>query len=178
MTSPDVLYRYLRIDERLDDLLITRQLYFASPFTQNDIFECHYELDFNRPTEEIMKFLTGFMANEALRSQIIAIFRNQNDAEALAAFAKSPEAAASVLLTRGFHTTDSFKKDIAQTLRRMLEQKVGICCFSEIGNDPLMFAHYADSHRGCCLGFKTAGDFIGLSRPVKYSDHVPRISAY
>jgi hypothetical protein len=38
--------------------------------------------------------------------------------------------------------------------------KTGICCFSERWNSILMWSHYADKHRGICLGFNTK-DLVG-----------------
>jgi len=36
--------------------------------------------------------------------------------------------------------------------------RFGVLCFSERWNDILQWSHYADRHRGICLGFDVAGD--------------------
>ncbi|UWU23058.1 DUF2971 domain-containing protein [Rhizobium sp. CB3060] len=46
-----------------------------------------------------------------------------------------------------------------QALRRRrdeIDQNYGIICFSDRWCDPLMWSHYADRHRGICLGFEIA----------------------
>lgn len=45
-----------------------------------------------------------------------------------------------------------------QTYRSILEAKraTGISCFSEMFNNEIMWAHYADNFRGICLGYSAA----------------------
>jgi hypothetical protein len=46
----------------------------------------------------------------------------------------------------------------------------GLICFTESWRSPVMWAHYADKHRGICLGFDIAqGDTSGLVSPVVYN---------
>ncbi len=47
--------------------------------------------------------------------------------------------------------------DIAKTFREHIEKlrnSFGICCFSKRYDSTLMWSHYADSHKGICLGFE------------------------
>ena len=46
----------------------------------------------------------------------------------------------------------SFRESMEKT-KRDLSEKLGILCFSEIWNHPVQWAHYADGHKGLCLGF-------------------------
>jgi len=50
----------------------------------------------------------------------------------------------------------------------------GICCFSECPKNTVMWSHYADSHRGICVGFDTQSD-PNWNNAVKvtYSDDIP-----
>lgn len=41
-----------------------------------------------------------------------------------------------------------------KTLRDELSAKFGIICLSETWKEPLMWGHYAESHKGICLGFE------------------------
>ena len=56
--------------------------------------------------------------------------------------------------------------------------EVGICSLSEIGDDVLMWAHYADSHRGICLQFSVAkgDDYFDQALPVNYARDRPTIT--
>lgn len=52
-------------------------------------------------------------------------------------------------------------------MRDELTRNRGLLCFSRSWTNPLLWAHYADKHRGICLGFDlTAGDDI--ARAVDY----------
>jgi hypothetical protein len=63
---------------------------------------------------------------------------------------------------------------------------LGVLCLSRNGNQPLMWAHYADSHRGVMVEFdelascfsrrRTAEDDLGYLRSVVYSGTRPSLS--
>ena len=44
----------------------------------------------------------------------------------------------------------------------------GIICFSKSWRSPLQWAHYADRHRGLCLGFEVKEEQLEMLLPVKY----------
>jgi hypothetical protein len=47
-------------------------------------------------------------------------------------------------------------------LKKDMSQRYGIICFCKRGHNPLLRSHYADKHRGICLGFDV--DDRGLRR--------------
>lgn len=53
--------------------------------------------------------------------------------------------------------------------------KAGIVCFSMVRDDILMWAHYADKHKGLCLEFDGSCNcmFFGQAQPVAYEDYTP-----
>lgn len=67
-----------------------------------------------------------------------------------------------------------------------LPSMLGVLCLSRNSNQPLMWAHYAESHRGLMLEFdsahpafnrkRSAGDDFGFLRPVLYSKDRPEIT--
>jgi len=50
--------------------------------------------------------------------------------------------------------------------KKEMAGEVGILCFSKGWRNPVLWSHYADSHRGICLGFDVIED--RLLRPVRY----------
>lgn len=50
-------------------------------------------------------------------------------------------------------------------LKHRMSQDFGILCFSRAWTNPVQWSHYADRHRGVCLGFEVRP---GLSMPVEY----------
>jgi hypothetical protein len=55
-----------------------------------------------------------------------------------------------------------------------LQSKLRVVCFTEDGNNPLMWSHYALNHTGVCLRFEPAKDseFEKALCPVTYSDEL------
>jgi hypothetical protein len=48
---------------------------------------------------------------------------------------------------------DQTQKHILKILREHWTRRLGFICFSANWESPLMWAHYAESHKGVCLGF-------------------------
>lgn len=44
-------------------------------------------------------------------------------------------------------------------------KSTGLLCFSRHWRNPVLWSHYADGHRGLCLGFEVTGDLV----PVTYT---------
>lgn len=49
--------------------------------------------------------------------------------------------------------------------KRAIAQQHGVLCFSRGWRNPLMWSHYADKHRGLCLGFDIPND---RTKPIRY----------
>ena len=74
------------------------------------------------------------------------------------------------------------EKKIHQTVR----ETIGVLCMSLNGKQPLMWAHYAQEHRGLVIEFdenspcfsrrRTSRDELGTFRPVRYSSTRPLIT--
>jgi hypothetical protein len=57
--------------------------------------------------------------------------------------------------------------------------RLGMFCLSRKNDDILMWSHYADHHRGICLGFSTGTESIfGDAQPVTYSDMYPSFNYF
>ncbi|MEE1655010.1 DUF2971 domain-containing protein [Microvirga sp. CF3062] len=50
-------------------------------------------------------------------------------------------------------TADRGVRRAFRAVKDWLHESIGILCFSRDWNDPVQWAHYADRHRGICLGF-------------------------
>jgi hypothetical protein len=51
----------------------------------------------------------------------------------------------------------------------------GVFCLSEVNNDILMWSHYADSHKGFCVGFHVNESYFTEIFPVNYIKKYPKI---
>jgi hypothetical protein len=65
-------------------------------------------------------------------------------------------------------------KELRKGLRGWVDEfngKNGLLCFSKRWRNPVLWSHYASKHRGMCLGFDVAADFL---RDVRYTkDRLP-----
>lgn len=56
--------------------------------------------------------------------------------------------------------------------RQAIHNENGVICFSETWQNPVMWSHYADKHRGICLGFDVSGSLV---MPVSYEHELLNI---
>jgi len=63
-------------------------------------------------------------------------------------------------------------REVLRGFKREAGEKWGIVCFTRRWRNPLLWSHYADKHRGICLGFDV--DERGL-KPVKYVTRRPAL---
>lgn len=123
----DIVYKYRKINKNFWKLLKHQQLYFANPSEFNDPFDCRLRLNWKCDPEEINKWLRKYVGNRA--EELINYFK-QNEYD---------------------------PKVISEFQEPLLEQmgKTFILSLSEINDNILMWSHYANYHKGVCLGFKT-----------------------
>lgn len=62
-------------------------------------------------------------------------------------------------------------------------KKYGVLCFSRVDNEPLLWSHYADKHRGCCIAFEIDQSVrleptISLDAPRKVEIKMPRLEQF
>jgi hypothetical protein len=60
---------------------------------------------------------------------------------------------------------DRVVRDAFRALRAHMCEKRGLICFSRRWHNPLIWSHYADKHRGICLGFDVPAR---IALPIRY----------
>lgn len=65
-----------------------------------------------------------------------------------------------------FDVSDKWLRGDLTNFKRAMAAQYGVLCFSQRWQNPVMWGHYADRHRGLCLGFDVAAD---LAAPVSYT---------
>lgn len=137
---PEVLFKYQTFTPASIGNLGSRQIWFSRPARFNDPFDCAIRVDrgpiSDRDFERLYLHLrigsddpSAFDAHYAPSGSLNPAFREH--------------------IHKGLDTAFEERK------RTMLDSR-GVCCFSETSDDILMWSHYADNHKGFCLGFKTA----------------------
>jgi hypothetical protein len=130
------LYCYQRFkEERMRIQFLHNELFFYSPATLNDPFDCKFDFSFEGCTlEDIKRF-----HEKALKYSTVRI-----------AFDR---------LEKGDFDQGLWKKNLRKNAMDILQSdidKMGILSLSEKNDDILMWSHYADKHQGICLQFDRA----------------------
>jgi hypothetical protein len=129
-------------------------LAFTPPIRFNDPFDTNIAVDYEPNAEDLRKFYVDHVGKAANWSGGVSYSEDQFVAEHL----KNP--------TR-FHKVLCYARD------SFMENTVGVACFTELPNDPLMWASYADKHRGVLIGFDATHPDFSEVRFVKYSKTRP-----
>lgn len=165
--DPDVLYRYRHFEGDHQDwtkqIITNSVLYFASPHSFNDPFDCkiHYKIP---PSEiQIEKLCFDFVkANlpPGLNTQ------QQEQVIKTAMSIRNPDCIKPV----------NFCAVAEQTLQKDINQ-LGVLSLSATCKNILLWSHYAASHTGICLKFGASSKtpFFGLAQQVKYKSSYPEI---
>lgn len=62
--------------------------------------------------------------------------------------------------------SDPLQRKILRGWKETFQEKWGILCFSRTWQNPVLWSHYADKHKGIALGFDIADKFL---MPIKYT---------
>ncbi|MDQ7838393.1 MAG: DUF2971 domain-containing protein [Thermodesulfobacteriota bacterium] len=153
MATPDFLYKYQSLSAHSLAALTNNTIWLAKPKSFNDPFDCAITLDRQKYKESVMHAIS--VAMERAKSDRLRPEHLQDvwpgDKEAFERF------------------RDSLLK---------LVQNMGICSFSALPNHLLMWSHYANHHRGFCIGYDCCEGtkFRELAHEVRYEDSVPSLT--
>jgi hypothetical protein len=130
------------------DILIEHKLFFAGRQSFNDPFDCVVPSLLQTPGTFYKRYVEELLDKD---------FPDAPEAEWLA----KRERLMSVKALEGM------REDVQKEI-----DKAGITCFCKVRDDILMWAHYADKHKGLCFEFDGSPNcnFFGDAQPVKYED--------
>lgn len=175
MEYPPTLYKYRTFNEHSLKLLNGNEVFFSAPNRLNDPRDCKIPILYEKGTLqqiykmnlENLKYVDPRLNSEErkrkARELAKTVYANRNDSKRREAF------------------LNDLYEDINKT--------VGILSLSAVNDDTLMWAHYADGHRGFCVGFDTQklrsfckivehkGIFIWFDK-INYHEKLPQIDPY
>jgi hypothetical protein len=160
---PRYLYKY-RAESSLgiEDLILRNRIYFPSPEGFNDPFDCAPTIDTHSSERDRKRFYEAATANDPPRPRTE---RRQQIANA-----------------RHNSRNKSAKAQLDQSLTdymRQLTGVTGVLSLSAVPDQILMWSHYADSHQGFCLRFRTdQGRPISDAREVHYQGERPIVKIF
>ena len=160
-----VLYHWQKFDEsRLSRMLSTMQLYCSSPSAFNDPWDCkpHFNSD----------VLTGAVENERLSEWAVQLclrktLMSSADIERMRVTLLTDRARATELLN-----------EISASLAPDINDRYRVYCLCPDVGNLLMWAHYADHHRGICLEFDLRNDVLCGALRCEYQREFPLVKLY
>jgi len=142
---PATLYKYYEVKEFLPKILSGEALKFSCTMDFNDPFESRSCFQIDNSKE----------GQRCIREKINQRFTNP-----------SQKINKAQQIKRRFSDPQSF--DVDAIIRR-----VGVCCFSDVNDSILMWSHYADEHKGICIGFDAKKSLFRFAWQVKYQAEFP-----
>lgn len=117
------LFKYMPFNLNMLKVLINNQLWFGKPDLQNDPNEFRFSIRLN---DELTSYESAFQFTPP--EQLLKDFYN-------------------------VHPEDIDKIELQNNIQETVKAWIGICSFSWVRDDILMWAHYANSNNGVCLVF-------------------------
>ncbi len=173
MPDPKYLYKFRSFrDKNHKGMLTDNELFFPSPDKFNDPFDCYVPLRYDDFTknEFIRHWTPRFMEDfpnarhNEIRKKVKDFYNNSRSPNGRKMMAEAQE----------------------KTIRQMRSKEIGVFSLTANLKSILSWSHYADSHRGFCVGFLTRNlkAFLEKSelpldlKPVDYTKEYPFINAY
>lgn len=147
---PQFVYRMRPVNRFLFDNLINSQIWFSNPQDFNDPFDCDINMRIQNSTQDQMqRYFDNHLKNLFQNSELENI-----NIQSI--------------------TRQDFETFINKVAKRVTQRK-GLACFMSNCDNLLMWAHYADSHKGVCLKFDILEDtnIFSPAKKVEYSKYYP-----
>ena len=129
---PRYLYKYRAPNEFTKNIIRNNALYYPTPLTFNDPFDCQIRL-----------------STDSTYKQIVAYLR-RNNTDLVSAEIKRQA-------NHWFKNPRLFDRIINESARESFNNN-GVSCFTSDPTSILMWSHYADSHKGICMKFDVLAD--------------------
>lgn len=152
----DTLYKFKSLcgesRDQVLDIIENSRIYFSVPDQFNDPLDCS-------PVIKLAKDPSDPAFVEELQAEEAAFLASQG---------KTPEEIAALRKSEGVDVRKVGSLATTYT-RKQLREETRIFCLSARRDHPLLWSHYADSHRGVCLHFRCRGGTVfGAARAVEY----------
>jgi hypothetical protein len=150
------IYKYYRDEKYALESLENHYFVFSCPYDFNDPIDCRIFIDVTKVANELDTELKGWIEN--------AFIDDEEYAQELKR----------ILIHSREDNERAYRKAVVD---KMIEQ-MRVACFSEVYDNMLMWAHYASSHRGFCLGFVyRIGDpsLFAYLQKVHYANEYPEL---
>jgi hypothetical protein len=148
------LYKYFSFnkgnEERIKRVFKNNELYFSSPKDFNDPFDCKIMYSFDISEIELENYFKYLMAKN-----LPNISRSDKRKE--------------IRIWGKKFRNPSIREELTREIGSHINE-LGMCCFSALKDNILMWSHYCEGHQGICLEFEanSTTPFFGRAQKVEY----------
>lgn len=163
---PDKIYRYQPFSARSLDSLCHDQLFFSDPSNFNDPLDCNPSVQCDSDKETLKKTLEELIRIRVTEKVLCSLKSAKvNDYNANShAINRGQQEASNEIKNIAYHATNpDYEINAVEAEKIILTQGIqaellkqnnrGVCSFSEEYDNPLLWSHYGDQHKGFCLGY-------------------------
>lgn len=167
MDDPSIIYKFRTWNNLFhQNVLRQNQLFYASPADINDPFDFKINIDFS--------LLDSGIKREKYVDHLIAQTLNTLIQRGINPAQKRDE-----LLWRLLYDRDKMQDEYNQTENEWSNNRLGVISFSLKWNSILLWSHYAENHKGFCIGFNKQkiedSGLFGSTGPVNYLNVFPSL---
>ena len=148
---PRHFFKYRPLDKYTEQTILENKIYFPSPATFNDPFDGRISLIMSGTDQEWRKYLHK-------------IYRENQP---------SLGGPKRIQLVNKIMSSGRYKTAFEAYSSDHIVDSIGTLCLSGNATNILMWAHYADAHKGVCLRFKPQSRFFLRAQKINYSEPYP-----
>jgi len=172
------LYRYEKLTEDRCETAIEKSLWLSSPTKFNDLYDCRIQFKENQiEHDEHLRIMSaidalypeGVTDQTPLTKDLLIDIKNYLISNDRASTSNNSD---DIIIENGIDSSSEEMK-----IRKSIVDTTGVTCFfSAEPDNPLMWAHYADNHKGFCIEYDVTKEIEDLHE-VNYSSQYPTVSA-
>lgn len=164
---PRKVFRFQRFSAKTIEALCHDQLYFSDPSLFNDPLDCKPSVEADLKNKELRLLLSEQIKRRVEQEALLSIKNIQlsskssdnrrakslgensarNEIDRIAYYATNPDYECSVVEAECHLLTCAIQEELLKRYNR------GVCCFSSTYDNPLLWSHYGDEHKGICIGY-------------------------
>ncbi|MEW8292733.1 MAG: DUF2971 domain-containing protein [Candidatus Thiodiazotropha endolucinida] len=165
-SMPEIIYRYQPFNALSLDALCHDRLYFSDPNKFNDPLDCKPVVINDSDKLTLRNILIALIETRVTGEVINSLRAAKVEGEQAQAHAhrQGKQEAGNKIRNIAYHATNpDYEVSVEEAECNLLTYAIqtellkqnnrGVCCLSEEYNNPLLWSHYGDQHKGFCLGY-------------------------
>ena len=182
MQTPKKLFKYKSFNDDCMELIIDDYLYFANPIQFNDPLDCKVTIFDDVNDEEQLRSILSTLLQQNSEKKLKVAAKNlrykgpkTTDKISLLSMSETDKIISGIYSEFSFglygYNSPTIEQVLANTIGDIILSGYnrGVLSLSKKDKCPLMWAHYADNHKGLCLGYSIPENVANKIRPLSYT---------